>query len=603
MAACATPSFSTADRTSKSDLFAYNMEAFGCHLQWKELEHIADKTLQREDEILAKDEWDFNTRPTYYTAVRNLQGFVAYRLENEDEAVEFFEDVLRKDPNNINALGNMLFIARENGMHDNAREYQAILQQIFNGKNYECRARAYADRAHAVRYFEQDKRCFHYMDYIERACDIGNSCDTRHRAEWFFDLALALYRRDVQMLYLRTLWSENGHRDQVDALNKKIKDGFIKASRLLYDVIQITTTDDIKALAWVFLGILLNHDPSQRNYADRSVFPDDDHEMHKVTADVCYQNCINFGGNHAIALRRVGSEYVKLGRFREAADLLERSLNICESWFAFRHTGLMYIAMYEEEDDSQRRKYYLKQAEKWLKRALGFKKVHADYSDLGRVNFLQGNYDAAIKQFKNATKNEQDDYFDLVGTHRRWAECLAAKGELVGQREQLAKANELQEQLQEPHASQEDFFRDDFEFYNAPTKTGFVRILLGMHIWCTKSQRIANELAANLTLNRQQQINNGHGRRYQYHFFVSYAERDRRWAFAFLHKLESEHNLRGCINHRDFVGGKTEPENRTQAIQTSLKCVIILTPAYVEEVNGSSLQNQRSWARYVTFLV
>ncbi|XP_072037533.1 uncharacterized protein [Amphiura filiformis] len=597
MAACSTAFCS--DRKSKSDQFDYYMEAFGCHLQWKELDIIGRHTLERERTILAKDEWDYNTRPTYYTAVRNLQGYVAYRLEEEDEAKEFFEDVLKHDPNNINALANLLFIARENETHETAREYQALLEEIFEGRNYEHRARAYADRAHAIRYFEQDKRCFHYMEYIERACVIGSSCLTPHRVEWFFDLALVLYRRDVQMLYLRKLWSKNGialdENHDLISLNKKIKAGFVKAAHLLYDIIQISNTNEMKALAWVFLGILLNHDPSERNYSD--VFPDDEHGLHDITADECYQYCVNFGGNHAIALRRVGSEYVKLGRFKEAEVLLQRSLAIIESWFAFRHTGLMYLAKYDQSsEEGNPKRQYLKEAEVWLKKAQKFKKVHADYSDLGRVYFLLGEHDKAISQFRRATSNDQDDFFDLVETHRRWADCLGAKGELEGQREQQIKANKLQLQLQEPQTSEDDFFRDDFEFYNTPTRPGFVRFLLGTHIWCTESQRIATQLAANLTLNPREHMDNG--RRYRYHFFISYAERDRRWTFAFLHKLESKHSLRGCINHRDFVAGVSEPDNRTNAIRNSHKCVVILTPAFVEELAATMSRSQRSWTSY-----
>ena len=565
------------------------MEAFGCHLTWQELENIDVGTLIREQDILAKDHWDFQTRPTYYTAVRNLQGYVAYKLQDEDKAIEFFEKVLGQDQNNINALGNLLHIAKENETHDTASEYKERLKDLFHRRNYEHRARAYADRAHAIRYFEQDKRCFHYMEYIERACVIGSSCVTPHRAEWFFDLALALYRRDVQMLYLRKVWSGNGiagHGDHdVAELDKKIRDGFVKAANCFYDVVRISETDDIKALSWVFLGILLNHDPTQRNYAD--VFTDESHKLHHVDADECYKNGEHFGANHPIALRRIGSEYVKLGRYDQAHELFQKSLQLCESWFAYRHTGLMYLAKYDETNaDGNPNKEYLKEAEKWFKKALKFKKVHADYSDLGHVYFLLGDYTKAIQHFKWATNTDQDDFFDLVVTHRRWAKCLAAKGELAGQCEQEAKANELQKQLREPEASKDDFFRDDFEFYNAPTRPGFVRVLLGTHIWFTKSQRMAAELG-----NWNPLASQDLSRRWKYDFFVSYAERDRRWAFALLHKLESEHSLRGCINHRDFVAGIDEAENRVNAIKSSFKCVVILTPAYVAEVDD--------WTRYV----
>ena len=602
-------------------IFESSMEAFGCHLNWKELENVNAITLLREKDILTKDHWDFDKRPTYFTAVRNLQGFVAYKLSQhgeEEDPVQFFQEVLDKDPCNINALSNMLHIETENSMTVIAGEYKHRLLEIFRGKNYEHRARAFADRAHAIRYFEQDMRRFHYMEYIERACDIGKSCDTPHKAEWFFDLGLALYRRDVQMLYLRRLWSENGRsakgnpqphhchfnnrRCDVTRLDLKIRAGFNKACNYFYDVVRISITDDIKSLSWVFLGILLNHDPDVRRLA--GIFEDPNHELHNVGADECYQRGLKLGLNNPITLRRVGAEYVKLHRYEEARHLLVKSRTLLPSaWFSCRHSGLMYLGMYENPaPGTPPNREYLREAEQWFKQALKYKLIHADYSDLGYVYYLSGDYTKAITQYKLAAKNTQDDYFDLVKTHKSWAQCLGAQGELDGQRDQELKAERLRTELREPdEASIDDFFHDDFEFYSAPNKPGFVRILLGTHIWCTDSQRIAAELGRSQPPNGCNCESPDHGdgdhvgtgscrdiqtQRYKYDVFVSYAERDRRWAFAFLHKLESEHGIRGCINHRDFVAGVEEVDNRLNAIQDSYKCVIVLSPSYCRDNTG-----------------
>ena len=50
--------------------------------------------------------------------------------------------------------------------------------------------------------------------------------------------------------------------------------------------------------------------------------------------------------------------------------------------------------------------------------------VHADFSDLGRVYFHLGERRKAVPNFKKACDSQQDDYFDVLMTYRRWIECI-----------------------------------------------------------------------------------------------------------------------------------------------------------------------------------
>ena len=267
------------------------VDSFGCHLSWLELTYISKdkKMLSREEAILEKETWDFDERPTYYTAVQNLKGFIAYNLKNSDKALELFQDVLSKDKNNINALGNVAHIYKELCYLDEHQQYVDKLAEVLERPSYEERARAFADKAHAIRYFEQFKRCFRYMKYIERAATIGRKCDGPQRAEWFFDYALALYRRDVQMLYLRKLHYDE---DQTCLDNSEtcysdecITKGFLNACKYFLEVALISTSKDYQALSWVFLGILVNHDSKCRSLA--KAFPDQS-EYH-LTPGQCYE--------------------------------------------------------------------------------------------------------------------------------------------------------------------------------------------------------------------------------------------------------------------------------------------------------------------------
>ncbi|XP_033639531.1 uncharacterized protein LOC117299998 [Asterias rubens] len=551
------------------------IDSLGCHLSWHELSPVSkDKTrLGREKENLALEKWDFCDRPTYYTAIRNLQGFIAYNLDELDEAQSFFEGVLDKDGNNLNALANLAYITKGIGKLEDNRHFVDRLVEILSRPSCYERARAHADKAHAIRYFEPFKRCLKYMRYIKLAATIGSKCDGPHRAEWFFDYALALYRRDLQILYLRKLHAETDEPlDNSDCYSDaKIKEGFINACKQFMNVATISLSEDYQALSWVFLGILVNHDPEHRSLGE--VFPEKP-EYH-LTPEQCFEKGLGIHPEHEIVLRRVGSEYVKLKRFEEAKQLLDKSLGILPSRYGYRYRAFMYLKMYEESvEDGNAAVDRLYDAASDLQNALKKKEAHADISDLGYVYYLLGDNDKASFMFLRATSSEQFidyDYFDQVLAHRRWAVCLEKANELAGSQHQLQKAKEIRKQILDTALQEEQldvFFQHDFEHYNTNEKQGFVRVLMDYHFWrpCSKLSDMGTCLPR------------GSSDRYAYDFdvFVWHTDTNRRWAVAFVNKLEMEHNIKCCIGGRDFQLGKEIQKNILDCLRLSHRCVIIL---------------------------
>ncbi|XP_033639975.1 uncharacterized protein LOC117300332 [Asterias rubens] len=543
------------------------MDLFKCHLTWEELAPIANdkSTLSREEDILAMETLDFLDRPTFYTATRNLQGFIAYYLQKVEEARLFFEDVLDKDNNNINALASLAHIFKELYHLDLHSSYINRLSLVLDNLSLEERARAFAERSFAIRNFEQFKRCFRYMTYIERAATIGKKCAGPERAEWFFDHALALYRRDVQMLYLRRLHLEDGGCfDSSDCYSDtRIKEGFQNACRYFLDVALISPSKDYQALSWVFLGILVNHDPENRNLAD--VFPNK--SGYHLTAEQCFEKSLEIHPDYCIVLRRVGAEYVKLGRFKDAKRALDKALEIMPSRCSYRYRAELFVKMYESsyEADEQVKREWLTAAVSDFEEALKMYESHADLSDLGYVLFLLGDNERALAKFRQATNSKQDDYCDPVLTHQRWAECLLAINQLKGSQLQLELAQEtLTKILNTPLMEEQcdSHFTHDFEFYNTKEKPGFVRVLQDHHFWtvCTEPGFPA---AANRDL------------AFTFDAFLCYAEQNKRWAMAFVEKLESEYNLRCCIEGRDFQVGKKITKNIIECLKQSYRCVIL----------------------------
>ena len=571
-----------------NDNISLQIQEFGCHLRWKELQKVDRLALKNSQEVLRGETWYFSERPTYFTAVRNLQGFIEYKLDNESEAEDFFVEVLDHDPVNINALANMIHILRGQLRVAEVREYEERLRKIFEQSqdrlgycsSYPQRARAYADRAHAIRYFEQDKRCFHYMTYVERAATLGKYCrDTPDRAEWFFDHALALYRRDVQMLYLRKISGDNVS----DVLQRKIKSGFEKAVRTFYDVIQLSKSTSYLSLSWVFIGILLNHDPENRSL--ERIFPREP-ELHSMRADDCFTKGLSINDTHEITTRRVGAEYVKLKRYEEAKRLLDRSIRKLKSWFAHRYRGVLFLSVFEDDavtDDQLQSKFNISERRSLLlmaktefEEAQKERSVHADFSDLGRVYFHLGERRKAVPNFKKACDSQQDDYFDVLMTYRRWIECIGED-----KHDQVTYVQEKCDKhrrnlLETPLDTNGDSFSDDFEHFSMSAIDDHVRLLTEADFFVAT----ATGHTRHHPMPNEDPIPPG---QFKYHFFLSFSERDRIWSLAFFNKLETECKLRGCIEQRDFQVGAYRTDTIQRCLKESHHCIVVLSPHYVQD--------------------
>ena len=71
---------------------------------------------------------------------------------------------------------------------------------------------------------------------------------------------------------------------------------------------------------------------------------------------------------------------------------------------------------------------------------------------------------------------------------------------------------------------------------------------------------------------------------YEYDVFVSYNNADKDWVMnRLIPTLEgAPHNLRVCVDYRDFKLGRTIIDNILDAIQHSRKTVLILSPSFVD---------------------
>ncbi|XP_070566814.1 uncharacterized protein [Ptychodera flava] len=572
------------------------LDKLGCHFTWPELSDKDSKALERARNDLMKivsrnEECNFTTLPSRSAALVNLQGFVAYSLKDDDAAIEKFEEVLRHDDQNHNALASLAFIYKEQGSLRLYGKYLKDLKKLHSRENQSnvshttIMARSLADRGHAIRFFEQDIRQFSYMDYFREAAQMGRrgDCCIPERAEWMFDYALALYRRDNHYIF-------------AEASSSTLDQSFCEAAECLYEVTTIDAPSvRNRALAWVFLGILLNNVDGRLLFKVLPKVPD----VETLTAEECFRRGLELSQGPYIT-RRVAAECIRMKQYGHAMEYFKKSLDMLQSWFAYRHQGRLFLTMYEDADYQHHtdKTELLLDAEKSFLKALEMKEVHADYSDLGYVYFLLGKYRKAVRFYKYAVHSKEDDFFSPLDTYNRWSRCLEAMGETEGATEKLREGKAVVKRVKELTiaAGDGDYHGDccQGDCYKVSTKDipGYVNLLKEYRVHARTAKRrtrrwsdrvILDPFSSRNTLNPSIK-----SRRLPFDFLVCFSNKDEEWALALLTKLEKDHGLKGIIHFRDFMPGAAIVDNIVTFIEKSHKTIVVLTPDF----------NSSRWCQY-----
>ncbi|XP_063964556.1 uncharacterized protein LOC129274564 [Lytechinus pictus] len=547
----------------------------GCHLTWPELLKITQEQLERSWNSLETRKVEFSELPTYYCSIKNLQGFILYSLNDQKTAEEKFDEIMELDPNNIIATGNLAVLYRRQSKLKLFHEFIKKLQKLLSDRDPVYLARAYADRAHAIRHFEQDVRPFSYTAFIKKAVEIGAETDVPEKAEWIFDYGLALYRRDSQLV-------------AGQAAMAVTEPSFKEAIVCFASVTEMVDAPPAyRALSWVFMGILLRTKTS-RSLGQALL---DTTHLHSYTSMDCYEQALSLQPDHHIVLRRVASELTLMKQFDRAEKMFQKSIEKEASWFGHRHLGLLYLAMYEDDygNDSKvtsEQLSLLAKAQEQFQTALKFKQVHADHSDLGYIAFLRGDYDTAVQEFSLAVRSSHDDNFDIVETHSRWARCLKKMGEEEGALLQLSEVQKAQKRLQK----QVEILRNIFTHNHGINCCGFECDLSRFDYCSSERQGFVNILSENQCayINPLSPLLHRQPSSYKFDFFVSFTHIDHKWTVSFVKRLEKDFDVRGCIRYRDYAYGATIAENIAENIDESYRIILILSP--------DSLRDH--WCRY-----
>ncbi|XP_035668305.1 uncharacterized protein LOC118410631 isoform X1 [Branchiostoma floridae] len=527
------------------------MSSNSCHLTWKSLQQYAQDTKKLELDLPHIEE-HYNETLTFLTMrYGNLRGFMLFNLDQSREAEKSFRKVLEVDPSNLNAIGNLVVLYEEQFMYAKAREMHAKLKALLKegGNNGEARqARATAEQAFAIQWFEQDKRDFGHLAYFEEAARRSEYALPEERLAWKFQCGLAVYR-----LYLQFL--------QAKATEENILFTRCKALAYFNDAIQVYEKhrpDNSRdaALCWVFIGIIvLDTEESERHDLFNSS------QVAETTPKECFDTALSLSRTPYV-VRRIGEQ---LGRpemkeYARALEMLDEALEQnprrC-GWFCHDRKGIIYLQMFKHKTSLEGHSpdTMLQESLKNFRKAVQFKKTYTDFDCIGQIQLELGDYQSAIAAFRQAVNHGIDDRCDPGLTHRLWAKCLEELDEFEGAEEQHFTARIVEQKLAQSMPGQPIPGLDTLRPLSA--------------------------------FRQVEKPRNKQG--YKYDFFVSYSSKDDDWVVGVLVKtLEEKHGFKGLVHDRDFQVGKSIIDNISYGIDQSFKTILVLSENFLRS----------NWCRY-----
>lgn len=251
----------------------------------------------------------------------NLLSFLYWNLEKKIEALQYTEEVIKKDENSILAIAN-----KANYLHYNADFYIACqcldrLEKLKNHKDYEHFHRkakaelAYSYSRFGPRFYEKAEKEFEKVIKEEEDNYL-----------WKFGLGLSLQRQ--MHIY-----------NNPNYFNIKHKEKFKKAVDVLWDVILHTqdANPQLCAKAWVEIGVLL-----YQKYKDLNNFKSVDlpKGMGHLKYLDCFEKACAISENDVFVLERAGKFYRYSKKLKKSEDVLRKAIKLKETSFAHHHLGI-----------------------------------------------------------------------------------------------------------------------------------------------------------------------------------------------------------------------------------------------------------------------
>ncbi|KAG7230547.1 hypothetical protein INR49_025263 [Caranx melampygus] len=259
-------------------------------------------------------------------AVRNLQGLLAFHLEELDTAEEIFRNICKEDPGNLNAWANLGYVYDKLQRELDAGECVDKVSHLMGldggeASQEESRllvSRCMAEQAYAYPYdveldSENDlrERLTTALTLYNRALVHGGQLiPIEEKRSWYFKMATIYVRLDdIVKTKDDSNYSRLSHYNTGLRLLKKT----LESEKLQH-----------RALAWCYIGIMLERKE------EFSTVPMSIHDCGFSASDPlsCYGTAINMASDDALILNLLAKVFCLLGKYEMATGISNMALNV-----------------------------------------------------------------------------------------------------------------------------------------------------------------------------------------------------------------------------------------------------------------------------------
>ena len=294
-------------------------------------------------------------------AIHNVLGLLKYYLKRYNGALNNFCAILKKDPDNINALANIQYVLKELHRNEEAKSFNGQLELI-NGHPTGGTDGAPATDTHQQRIIRARARCLAEQAYVY-ACDIhtDEACNERYQeSNDIFGRALQ-YAGDLVETSERDFWefimAKNAHKlftkFSYGDNYKKANDYLDTVVHLFYKITQRNPGDsEYQWESWRHLADLCRKIKTSKHFTYSHIEP---RELRNFIHDPeeCMKNAMAISPNNPRLLARYANFVYSLKRdtcTTRALELLDESIRIDDSdynFYAFSTRGMINLKSYQ----------------------------------------------------------------------------------------------------------------------------------------------------------------------------------------------------------------------------------------------------------------
>ncbi|XP_071477101.1 tetratricopeptide repeat protein 22-like [Diadema antillarum] len=345
----------------------------------------AKRKLNRKLSLLQRD---YRDRPIRH-AVRNFIGLLYYCTRKKDKAIGCWEETVREDPTNLNAIHDLATAYRFLKQYKKSKEWEKSLQDVTQklqddlSERQMVHARCWAEQAYAALWdihtstWRGHQNMKKKVELYETALQYAGSCISKEEKEdWHLGIGQA-YERMAHM-YFRSGSIE--HQRYLCSMDKAVEH--------LHFCLSSADHPLHKMEAWGVMGNALTRD---KRFHPSSVprFIAAHYLAEWEDPSLCYERALELDPSNPWIKGCYGNLYMKYERFDDALNILNEAIESnasSDSWFAYDRRARVYHCLAKKTDDPNLKKEYLRKAQRDSSKAGNFNPNPRTLSACGEIN-------------------------------------------------------------------------------------------------------------------------------------------------------------------------------------------------------------------------